>query len=91
MAFTKPVLILAYIKSFFPRKGRKMNIQLHSKIGFTEKVLKATGFQHNFQYDFLYSCYLILLLLLLITIISIILNQSYLNNFVEISSLDVCL
>lgn len=70
VSFTKPVFILAYIQSFFPRKGRKVNIQLHSRTGFAEMVLKATGFQYNFQYYY----YLILLLLLHITIISLILN-----------------
>lgn len=58
-SFVKAIFIFAYIKSFFPRKWRKVNTQLYSRTGFTEMVLKISGFQYNFQYYFQY--YLILL------------------------------
>lgn len=68
-SFVKAIFILAYIKSFFPRKWRKVNTQLQSRTGFTDMALKNTGFQYNFQYYFQY--YLMLLILLHITIISV--------------------
>jgi len=53
VSFTKPIFILAYITSFFPKKGKKVNIRLHSGTGFTKMVLKATDFQYNLEYYFL--------------------------------------
>lgn len=49
-SFAKPIFFLDYINSFFPRKGRKVNIKLFSRTRFIEMLLKASVFQYNFQY-----------------------------------------